>query len=109
MTKQEFEEQITPTVNNGVGGAVSNEAWADIELVYMNIACDKKYVADLFWNHPGKFSKTVKIVKEFIELRDAKVKATRARAEAVAAYCQANEALSTFESIHLKDEGILFY
>ena len=56
MTKQEFENEITPKVNHGVGGGVSPAAWREIEAVYMNTNLDKVEVANCFWNNTGRWT-----------------------------------------------------
>lgn len=86
MDKREFENEITAKVNNGIGGGVSPETWADIELVYMNTNLGKIEVADCFWNHTGRWSKLVYAVKCEIEAKGdlAKAQAELKRREYVA-------------------------
>lgn len=70
MTKQEFENDITPKVNNGIGGGVSPEMWNVIEMVYMNTNLTKEKVADIFWNHTGTWSRIEGYVKAWLALED---------------------------------------
>ena len=78
MDKKEFEEVVTPRVNNGCGGCVSPETWRVIEDVYMTTSLTKDQVADLFWNHTGRWSMIESAVKDLQE-------ADRARTEKFAA------------------------
>lgn len=73
MDKKEFEEVVTPRVNNGCGGCVSPEMWRVIEDVYMTTSLTKDQLADLFWNHTGRWSKIEAAVKD---LREARLKRT---------------------------------
>ena len=66
MTKQEFENEVTPKIL-GCGGGVTEAAWRQIEAVYMNTNLDKVEVADCFWNHTGGFSSLAYVVKVAME------------------------------------------
>ena len=108
MTKEEFENTITPKVNHGIGGCVSPEMWRDIELVYMETNLGKIEVADCFWHHTGRWSSLVYVVKTAVESKERIAAAKKQLAAAEAELNAAQLALRSAKSeIYQREQVII--